>query len=168
MTIAEHKLSTQQSALNVIMGSSSSKPSSHVPSSQHFLSTREKSEDSTSSSTSTPDHSKPPPPDISSPLQKRSEITHLSALIDPIELAKSGSMARSPSGNLLGSLGLLDRSDRPLCVRERQDSIRAAMESTPDLRSYAEVDANVDHGHSIRLKDQKRKSSWCLRRFGSK
>lgn len=56
------------------------------------------------------------------------QLTRLSSLIDPAGLGE-GWKVKSPSGNLLGPNAFIDRPDRPLSVRERQERVRAALVS---------------------------------------
>ncbi|KAI9719909.1 MAG: hypothetical protein M1828_006039 [Chrysothrix sp. TS-e1954] len=149
------------------MGSTASKTdttscgrSSTSQSPPHGHKQKRSSTSASSAPTSVPDSPTSPIPEVSNPAP-RNEITHLSALIDPVELARSGSMARSPSGNLLSSVGLLDRRDRPLCVRERQESIRAALGSAVDLVSYEKAATIKGDPQTQPPAKRKKGHIWC-------
>ncbi|KAL1297701.1 hypothetical protein AAFC00_006249 [Neodothiora populina] len=61
---------------------------------------------------------------ISQPKPSRPHIRHLSELIDPAMLVDDDAAVRSPSGHMLDRRAYVEREDRPLSMRERQERVR--------------------------------------------
>ncbi|KAF2216344.1 hypothetical protein CERZMDRAFT_81472 [Cercospora zeae-maydis SCOH1-5] len=62
----------------------------------------------------------------------------LSALIDPADIPEGGHV-RSPSGNILDAMQFEARTDRPACIRERQQRILARVRSQASLANSGQV-----------------------------
>lgn len=74
--------------------------------------------------------------EVSKPALPR-QITHLSNLIDPADLVE-GWKVRSPSGNLLGPGEFINHPERPLSLRERQERVKAALQSPTQTLEHNE------------------------------
>lgn len=87
-------------------------------------------------------------------------IVRMSTLIDPRDLAAQQSTIRSPSGNMLGVNAYVAHPDRPPCIRERQERIRAEVEAAIAIannrrvRQAAEAIEEDEDGESLR-------KAWC-------
>lgn len=86
---------------------------------------------------------------ISQPTNARPNVRRLSELIDPTLLVSDdGKAIRSPSGNMLGRQSFEERLDRPLSMRERQESIRQQLmlqRSQGGLRQCSTASDNLSH-----------------------
>lgn len=90
------------------------------------------------------------------------EITHLSSLVDPAELAATGIdwTIRSPSGNLLGPSGFFGHPSRPLSLRERQERVREAVGNVGIKKVEQQRMAEVVPVHEVPVARRSTKRFW--------
>jgi len=86
-------------------------------------------------------------------------MSRLSDCIDPADINNRDSTVRSPSGNLLAIGKYLQRDDRPLSIRERQQKIKARL--AEDVTRIAEGDPGESGTKVHRSKvDQRESGGW--------
>lgn len=93
----------------------------------------------------------------------------MSVLLDPNDLVVSNSTVRSPSGNELGRNAYLTHPDRPLCIRERQEKVKAEVEAAirnANRRRVREAAEAIKEDDAEDAEDERQGwcSMWCFQK----